>query len=456
MTTEQEAAPVRAAIYLRISQDHTGEGLGVGRQLEDCNDLAASLGWPVVEVYQDNDVSAVSAKPRPSYRRLLADIQAGEVTAVIAWHADRLYRRMRDLEELLEIVRAHKTQIATVKAGTIDLTTDSGQMIAEILASVASYEGRAKATRWKRSWQQGREAGTVARTGSRLFGYTREGEVVEEEAEIARRMAADIIKGVPILTVSRWLEAEDILTTRGSVWRPGTLKRYLTNPRLAAYSTLKGEIVADGKWQPILDRDTWETVRALLTARTRAYAPRVSLLNGLLMCGKCGHRMITSAARGQRTYRCPNRPGMPGCGSLSVYAEPVEEVVESYAKAKLADDRVRENLLRLSTTAGPELLGEINALEQRLRELDASLDEPGVPVARINRAIARTEERLAECQKRLTAATPVHMPRVGDEWPQDLERRRRLIDLVVSQVRINPAEARSRTFDPRRVEVDPV
>lgn len=450
-----EVTPVRAAIYLRISQDHTGEGLGVARQLEDCTELAASLGWEVVEIYQDNDVSAVSAKPRPAYRRLLADIQAGEVNAVAAWHADRLYRRMRDLEELLEIVRSHKTQIATVKAGTIDLTTDSGQLIAEILASVASYEGRAKATRWKRSWQQGREAGTVARTGSRLFGYTREGEVIEEEAEVARRMAAEIIQGTPILTVTRHLETEGVLTTRGSVWRPRTLKGYLTNPRLAAYSTLKGEIVAEGKWQPILDRDTWETVRALLTARTRDYAPRASLLNGLLMCGKCDARMITSASRGKRTYRCPNRPGMPGCGGVSSYAEPIEEVVESYARAKMADPKVRDHLLRLSTTAGPELLNEINALEQRLRELEASLDEPGVPVATILRAIDRTKERLGECQKRLGAATPVRIPALGDTWPQDLERRRRLVDLVVAQVRLNPAEGRPRTFDPRRVEIDP-
>jgi DNA invertase Pin-like site-specific DNA recombinase len=455
MTSQGEPPPICAAIYLRISQDHTGEGLGVARQLEDCQSLADSLGWEVVEVYRDNDISAVSAKPRPEYRRLLKAMERGEVDGVVAWHADRLYRRMGDLEELLGIVRASGTQIATVKAGRIDLTTDSGQMIAEILASVAGYEGRAKATRWKRAWQQGRESGAPAKTGSRLFGYTRDGEVIEWEADYARLMAEDIIDGVPILTVARKLESEGILTTRNSVWRPGTVRQYLSNPRLAGYSTLKGEIVAEGKWEPILDRDTWETVRALLNSRARGHAPRVSLLNGLLYCGKCEHRMITSGSRGKRTYRCPNRPGMPGCGGVSSYAEPVEEIVEAYAKARLADPRVRANLARLSTTVGPEILSEINGLESRIRELEASLDEPGTPVPTILRAITRAKERLEECQRKITTATPVRLlPESAGAWPDDLERRRHLIELVVSEVKLLPATQRGRVeFDTERVKI---
>jgi|GEM_PF-3528205 len=43
----------RAAIYVRISKDKTGAGLGVARQRADCEALAASLGWSVVGVYED-------------------------------------------------------------------------------------------------------------------------------------------------------------------------------------------------------------------------------------------------------------------------------------------------------------------------------------------------------------------------------------------------------------------
>jgi hypothetical protein len=46
----------RAALYVRISSDRGGAGLGVARQEEDCRALCARLGWRPVEVYADNDV----------------------------------------------------------------------------------------------------------------------------------------------------------------------------------------------------------------------------------------------------------------------------------------------------------------------------------------------------------------------------------------------------------------
>ena len=51
---------MRAGIYVRISQDRTGAGLGVERQADDCQRLCEAKSWKVVEVYVDNDVSAFS------------------------------------------------------------------------------------------------------------------------------------------------------------------------------------------------------------------------------------------------------------------------------------------------------------------------------------------------------------------------------------------------------------
>src|SRR5487761_453201 len=86
---------VRAAIYVRISQDREGAGLGVSRQEEDCRALCARKGWQVAGVYADNDVSAYARKPRPEWGRLLADIEAGQVEAICCWHVDRLTRSPR-------------------------------------------------------------------------------------------------------------------------------------------------------------------------------------------------------------------------------------------------------------------------------------------------------------------------------------------------------------------------
>ena len=52
----------RAALYLRISSDPDGERAGVERQRADCEALARRNGWEIVEVFEDNDVSAYSGR----------------------------------------------------------------------------------------------------------------------------------------------------------------------------------------------------------------------------------------------------------------------------------------------------------------------------------------------------------------------------------------------------------
>jgi len=91
---------VRAAIYCRISQDRAGAGLGVTRQQDDCRALCERRGWEVIEVYADNDVSAYSGKVRPAWQRLIGDVQAGNIDAVVGWHVDRLTRSPRELEDV--------------------------------------------------------------------------------------------------------------------------------------------------------------------------------------------------------------------------------------------------------------------------------------------------------------------------------------------------------------------
>ena len=91
----------RAALYCRISKDREGAGLGVDRQERDCRALAARLGWDIVAVHTDNDLSAYSGKRRPGYEALLDDLRSGHADAVITWHLDRLHRSPVELEDYI-------------------------------------------------------------------------------------------------------------------------------------------------------------------------------------------------------------------------------------------------------------------------------------------------------------------------------------------------------------------
>jgi site-specific DNA recombinase len=115
--------PTAAAIYARISSDPEGDMLGVTRQVDDCRALAERRGWHVVDSYVDDDVSAYKGKPRPQYRRMLDDMRAGVVDAVLVWHLDRLHRHPKELEEFFEVCDAAGISALASVTGDTDLST---------------------------------------------------------------------------------------------------------------------------------------------------------------------------------------------------------------------------------------------------------------------------------------------------------------------------------------------
>lgn len=449
---------MRAAVYCRISLDRRDNQLGVGRQEEDCRELCGTLGWDVAEVYVDNDISATSGKPRPAYRAMLNAVKDGLVDAIVCWHPDRLYRRVKDLEELVEICDAQKVQIATVRAGTVDLTTPSGRLVAGLLAQVAKYEGEHKAERWRRSFRQRREAGQPARGGPRMYGWTTDGALIPEEAENVRWAASALLSGGSLRAVTFGLNARGARSTLGNPWTLVSTRTLLRNPRLAGWVTYKDEIVSRGTWPPILTDDEWEAVNAFLANRAgREVRPRVSILLGLIHCGVCEGRMVTgrraTTKRGgnARVYKCPTR------GCVEIAADRTEKIVEAYAKERLSSPLVRDELARTNTDGtAARLAHELTVLQARHRSLtDALAEEEGRSVSELLRAIERVQARIEETQERIASLSPVRLPASQFDWPTDVGRRRDLLGVVVRRVWIDRADpTRAGVFQRERIRID--
>ncbi|OIJ88515.1 hypothetical protein BIV25_36810 [Streptomyces sp. MUSC 14] len=66
-----------------------------------------------VAVYPDDDVNAYSGAPRPKWQEVPADIQRGEVDAIATWHADRLTRSPRELEDVIDLAGRQGVELAT-------------------------------------------------------------------------------------------------------------------------------------------------------------------------------------------------------------------------------------------------------------------------------------------------------------------------------------------------------
>ncbi|MCW2640331.1 MAG: Resolvase domain protein [Dactylosporangium sp.] len=111
---------MRAAVYLRISDDRDGRELDVERQRADCLKLAGRLGVDVVEVYQDNDAEASARvhQRRPAYRRMLADAGQRRFGTVIAYTSGRLVHLPEEYEDLIELAQRHGTRFAYVMSAS--------------------------------------------------------------------------------------------------------------------------------------------------------------------------------------------------------------------------------------------------------------------------------------------------------------------------------------------------
>lgn len=395
--------PQAAAIYARISKDRDGTMLGVERQRADCEALAGRRGWPVAAVYVDNDISAYSGKPRPEYRRLLDDVRAGRVDAILAWHPDRLHRSPSELEGFIAAVEQAGIPVETAQAGLIDLSTPSGRLVARQLGSVARYESEHKAARIARKHEELAAAGRPNLGGTRPFGLSLDWRtIVDDEAALIREAAARILAGDSIRGIAAEWGRRGVLSPAGKPWKPQPLRRLLTSARIAGLREHRGAIVAAGAWPAIIDRDTLDRLRAILRdgdRRTTTTNARRYLLSGFLRCGLCGTTMVARPRVDHvRRYVCASGPMYGGCGKLAILAEPVEAHVEAMV-VEAIDSPALADALREATGRDDE-----RAILDRLREDEAGLAD----LARdhyVDRIIGRAEFLAARAalQERITA-----------------------------------------------------
>jgi site-specific DNA recombinase len=313
----------RAAIYCRLSQDRTGAHIVVERQERDCRDLAERLGWSVVAVYVDNDVSAYRKKPRPGYLRLLAALERGEVNAVLAWHTDRLHRSPKELEHFIDVCEPRDVVTQTHRAGELDLTRAAGRMVARQLGAVARYESEQTAARTKAGKVDAASRGAWS-GGQRIYGY----DVVKAaerapgdsalrvrpaEARVVQDAAQRLLAGESLRSIARSLNQAGQVTTTGRPWTGSALRKVLVRPSTAGLRGTGGEVVAVGTWEPLLPEDQWRGVVALLSDPTRRTTERYArryLGSGLYLCGVCGGGLTGNTTAGggpggrRAAYRC--------------------------------------------------------------------------------------------------------------------------------------------------------
>jgi site-specific DNA recombinase len=457
--------PIAAAIYARISSDRDGQQLGVTRQLADCRALAARRGWPVAEVYSDDDRSAYSGKARLAYRRLLDDLRAGAVDAVVVWHLDRLHRQPKELEEFFEVCdAAGVTHLASV-TGDVDLATHDGRFMARILGAVSRKESDDKSRRIRRKALELAQAGKIGGGGTRPYGYEPDRRTVRQsEAPIIREAAARILAGDSLRSVCNDLNARRVSTVTGVSWTPTQLKNMLVSPRVSGQREHRDEIVATAEWPAIITPDETARLRTLLRdlARRKNRTVRRYLLKGLLRCHACGSRLIARPRQdGARRYGCGRGPGLPGCGKTWTLAEPVETFVVDAVLYRLDTPGLAASLASpVESQTARDDADQLERDERQLDELATAYGERAVTLREYLAARKPIERRIDASRRRLSRERGMsaldgivgYGPTLRARWSAlPLARQHAIVAAVLNHVTVGPAVRGRNVFDASRL-----
>jgi site-specific DNA recombinase len=473
----------RAGIYVRISDDKEGRELGVRRQEEDARALAERRGWDVLDVYQDNDLSASSGKTRPSWERLLKDIEAHRIDAVIAYSSSRMYRRVKDLGRLLELTKQNGgVDIATVVSGDLNLNTADGRMLANILASIDQGEAERTGERIARKNVEKASAGKPHHTGQRPYGYRWDSDahtwrIVPEEAAVIRRIAKDLLHGRSLLSVTRGLNVDGIKTGRGAAWSNRTVKRMMLSPTIAGIRVHERTgTLTNGTWKAILTATQHELLTALFQDPTRPRrgggpSEKKRVLSGLLVCGRCGAKLYGDGRAG---YSCKKGATGGGCGNLRIAAAGFEDHVWLKAVGrmkKLEEAGALSALPAEEDEATEALVEERLGLMHRRDELAGKYAEGVLDERQLTVGTAKIDERVRAIDERLAASIRSRaIPDPGDNaffvpvpkpdrnfsamlGPRELLERSELLKALIDRIEVGPASRRGVRFEPDRARI---
>ncbi|WP_102845496.1 recombinase family protein, partial [Methylocella silvestris] len=313
----------RCAIYTRKSSE---EGLdqafnSLDAQREACAAfivLQKQEGWvPAPALYDDGGYSGGSME-RPALKRLIADIEAGKVDAVVVYKVDRLTRALSDFAKLVDVFDARGVSFVSITQ-QFNTTTSMGQLTLNMLLSFAQFEREMIGERVRDKIAASKKKG-MWMGGMPPLGYDVKDRKLVVNAEEAR-LVVDIFERYLALKSVHALRAElaDVgIGSKRRVRADGSEYGGQAFFRGALYALLqnrlfRGEIshkssVYPGEHAAIVDAGLWDAVQATLAANrvdraTGAGIRAPSLLAGMVF-GANGERLTpTHAVKKGARYR---------------------------------------------------------------------------------------------------------------------------------------------------------
>ncbi|MFJ3923084.1 recombinase family protein [Streptomyces sp. NPDC090022] len=473
--------PFPAYLYGRASRDPKKKGRSVTAQLKEGRALCAQLGWPIVDEFRDDGVSASrhARVARDDFDAMLKGIRAGKCRIVVAFEASRYYR---DLEAYVRLRSAcHDAGVLLCYKGQVyDLSKSADRKATAHDAVQAESEAEDIRDRNLRTARQTADAGKP--WGQTPEGYKRHydpdsGYLLEQfehpvQGPLVRRIWEEAESGKSLRSIARDLNQGGHLTQRGKPWQISHVQIILRNPTYMGRRKFQGQDFKKGTWPALVTPERFQAVQTILAMEGRAWTTDltpVHLLSGIGLCGRHPELQATNSEPVLRGFVNRGYPSVK-CSEFShvtMNEKRINAYVEEGLMAYLSRDDNRD-VFRKINNGGHDVAAaqaRLQSLERQLEEAhDASVtfDRDGTPALSIA-GLSAVERRLAPLiAAAKAAARPQVVPSVlmnlieSDDpeelWEDyDLQQQRAVIRLCVT-VRLHAASHKGvRKLEPGRV-----
>lgn len=331
-------------IYIRLSReddDKVHESESIKNQKSLLMQYIKENDLRVYDIYIDDGYSGTNFN-RPGFQRLINDIEHKKVNMVITKDMSRLGRDYIGTGEYLEkYFPEHDVRYIAITDDIDTFLDNSNNDIAPFKAIMNDFYAKDISKKIKSSLKAKMKEGKFV-GGRTPFGYIRDPEnknhlvVYEGQAEVVRRIYQMSLEGMTYFKIAKTLTNENVKTPaqyynfewksnydiKFGEWHAKTIQDILTN-RMYIGDLVQNKrnkvnykvkrivknnpneyIVVENTHEPIIDPELFYEVQKKLPKNVgRNEKKETHLLDGLLYCGDCGHR-ISVTARRKRDNNC--------------------------------------------------------------------------------------------------------------------------------------------------------
>lgn len=391
----------RVAAYARVSTDSDEQLSSYEAQVGFYTQyIKNNPDWEFVAVYTDEGVTGTNTKKREGFNRMIADALSGKIDLILTKAVSRFARNTVDSLTAIRKLKEHGVEVYFEEQNI--WTFDSkGEMLITIMSSLAQEESRSISENVTWGKRRSMEEGKICLGYKHFLGYEK-GEdglprIVEEQAEVVRRIYRLFLEGWTVRAIADQLTSEGIPTPAGKrKWSVSTIMSILQNEKYKGDALLqktytadflnktvkknKGEVpqvYIENSHPAIISPDTFDLVQKEIERRRpkRRQLHKSSPFACKIICGDCGGfygRKVWHSGTKYRSHiwRC-NRKYDSGeqCSTPNFQEDMIKDAFITAVNQLLGNKA--EHIARFEELL--PLLADNSALEADLDSLEAKL-----------------------------------------------------------------------------------